>query len=313
MKTLITGSMAFDTIMVFEDQFKNHILPELTHILNVSFLTPEMKRFEGGCAGNIAYNLHMLGGDPVMMTTVGEDIGPYLARMEELGLVTDHITMIPGQFTAQMFATTDLDHNQINAFHPGAMNFSHHNKVSDVAGVELGIVSPDGRDGMIQHAQQFSEAGIPFFFDPGQGLPMFDGDDLNTFLSQATYAIVNDYECQMIVDKTGSSETELAAQVDAFVVTLGAQGSRIHVNGEVVEVASAPIGKAVDPTGCGDAYRAGMLFGLAKGLDWKQCGQVGALCGAIKIEHSGTQSHQFTVQAFAERYNSAFGEAFPVS
>ena len=313
MKTLITGSLAFDTIMVFEDQFKNHILPDQIHILNVSFLTPQMQRHQGGCAGNIAYNLKMLGGDPVIMATVGEDFSTYAKWLQERGLMSDYIKTIEGQFTAQALVTTDLDNNQITVFHPGAMNFAHQNSIDDAPGIELGIVAPDGRDAMLQHAEQFSAAGIPFFFDPGHGLPMFGGDEILSFLDQATYAIANDYESQMMASKTGLSVAELAKRVDAFVVTLGSKGSQIHVDGEIIEIPSAPIADAKDPTGCGDAYRAGMMFGFSKGLDWQSCGRIGALCGAIKIEHSGTQSHSFTKDQFAQRYQAAFGQSYPVS
>ncbi|MFT5572226.1 MAG: adenosine kinase [Cryomorphaceae bacterium] len=308
MKTLITGSMAFDTIMVFEDQFKNHILPEQTHILNVSFLVPGMQRFLGGCAGNMAYTLKMLGGDPVIMATVGEDFGAYTAWLADCGISDKHVTVVPSTFTGQCFITTDIDNNQINAFHPGAMNFAHQNNVSDAQDIELGIVGPDGRDAMIQHAAQFAQAGIPFFFDPGQQLPMFDGNELQVFLDQASYAILNDYESEMLLEKTGLSLEQVATKVDTLIVTRGGSGSEIYNNGEVIHVGSAPISAAVDPTGCGDAYRSGVMFGLSKGYDWKTCGQIGSLCGAIKIEHSGTQKHAFTMVEFADRYQQAFGE-----
>jgi len=250
-----------------------------------------------------------LGGEPLIMATVGEDFGPYSRWLESNGLSAEYVTEVPGTFTAQAFITTDIDNNQINAFHPGAMNDAHVNKIGDAAGVELGIVGPDGRDAMIQHAADFAELGIPFVFDPGQGLPMFGGDDLTTFLDQATYTIVNDYECQMLLEKTGMSLEQVASTVDALIVTRGAKGSEIHVDGEVIEVASAPISEAVDPTGCGDAYRAGVLLGLAKKKDWKTCGQLGALCGAIKVESAGTQNHNFTVNEFVERYQSAFNQS----
>jgi len=310
MKTLVTGSMAFDTIMVFEDQFKNHILPEQTHILNVCFLVPSMNRVMGGCAGNIAYTLKLLGGDPQIMATVGEDFEPYSRWLEKNELSSDTIQVIPDTFTAQAFITTDLDNNQLIAFHPGAMNFAHQNKISDAQGVKLGIVGPDGRDAMIEHSAQFAELEIPFIFDPGQGLPMFGGEELLTFLDQATYAIVNDYESEMMLEKTGLSLSELASKVDALIVTRGGKGSEIYTNGEKIDVASAPISEAVDPTGCGDAYRAGILFGLSQGFDWKTCGQIGSLCGAIKIEQSGTQQHSFTQESFQKRYQDAFGESF---
>ena len=303
--------MAFDTIMVFEDQFKNHILPDQIHILNVSFFTPQMQRFQGGCAGNIAYNLKLLGGDPEIMATVGDDFGPYASWLKEMGIGMDHITPVAGEFTAQAFITTDIDNNQITAFHPGAMNFAHMNKICDAQGVGLGIVGPDGRDAMIQHAEQFKAAGIPFFFDPGQGLPMFGGEEVVTFLDQANYAVANDYESQMMMEKTGLSIEQLADKVDAFIVTRGGQGSLIYTDQQVLDIPSAPVSAAVDPTGCGDAYRAGLLFGISKGLDWQQCGKIGALCGAIKIEHSGTQNHHFTQSEFAARYLSAFDQSMP--
>ena len=309
MKTLVTGSMAFDTIMVFEDQFKNHILPEQTHILNVCFLVPSMNRVMGGCAGNIAYTLKLLGGDPHIMATVGEDFAPYMNWLEKNQLPTSGIKTIEDSFTAQAFITTDLDNNQIIAFHPGAMNFAHQNKVTDIDGIELGIVGPDGRDAMIEHSAQFAAAKIPFFFDPGQGLPMFEGSDILTFLDQATYAIVNDYESEMLMEKTGLSLAELAEKVDALIITRGGKGSEVYSNGEKIDIASAPISEAVDPTGCGDAYRAGVLYGLSQGFGWKTCGQIGSLCGAIKIEQSGTQQHSFTSEEFAQRYEQAFGES----
>lgn len=309
MKSLITGSMAFDTIMVFEDQFKNHILPEQTHILNVAFLVPKMTRHLGGCAGNIAYTLQLLGGDPMIMATVGEDFGVYSRYLDELGMPQDHIKTIDGTFTAQAFITTDLDNNQIIAFHPGAMNEAHQNKIGDAKGIELGIVGPDGRDAMIQHSKQFSELNIPFIFDPGQGLPMFDGDDLMTFLDQANYAIVNDYESQMLLEKTGLTLEQLAEKVEALIVTRGGEGSEVFANGKHIKVPCAPVSDVVDPTGCGDSYRAGVMYGMNTGRDWKTCAQIGSLCGAIKIEKSGTQNHHFTKAEFAERYQAAFGEA----
>lgn len=309
MKSLITGSMAFDTIMVFEDQFKNHILPEQTHILNVAFLVPQMTRHLGGCAGNIAYTLKLLGGSPMIMATVGEDFGPYAHYLEGLGMPQDYIKTVPGTFTAQAFITTDIDNNQIIAFHPGAMNEAHQNKISDASDIELGIVGPDGRDAMIQHSQQFAELEIPFIFDPGQGLPMFNGDDLMTFLDQASYAIVNDYESQMLLEKTGLSLEQLAEKVDALIVTRGGEGSEVFANGEHIKVACAPVSSVTDPTGCGDAYRAGVMYGMNTGRDWKTCAQIGSLCGAIKVEQSGTQNHNFTKLEFDQRYQAAFGEA----
>lgn len=309
MSCLITGSMAFDTIMVFEDQFKNHILPEKIDILNVSFFVPSMQRFVGGCAGNIAYTLKLLGGEPQIMATVGEDFGVYKSWLEQNEISDKHIKVIPDEFTAQAFITTDIDNNQINAFHPGAMNFAHESSVTEAEGVTLGIVGPNGRDAMIKHAAEFAEQNVPFIFDPGQGLPMFDGDNIMTFLDQATYAIANDYESELMMERTGLSLEQLASNVEALIVTRGGDGSEIHVDGEVIRVASAPISEAVDPTGCGDAYRSGIIYGLAAKRDWKTCGQIGALCGAIKIEQSGTQQHSFTMDEFAARYQTAFGDA----
>ena len=313
MKILLTGSMAFDTIAVFGDQFKNHILPEQTHILNVSFFTPEMRRYQGGCAGNMAYTLKMLGGEPIIMATVGDDFGPYRQRLQEIGLDQTHIKHIDGELTAQAFIINDADNNQINAFHPGAMNMAHHNKVGDALDIELGIVSPDGRDGMLQHAEQFNALGIPFFFDPGQGLPMFDGEELSHFMQLASYAIFNDYESHMMMDKTGLSLEQLAGMVDTLIVTKGAEGSQVINSSESIHIGCASIQQAVDPTGCGDAYRAGLLYGLSNGWSWKACAQLGALCGAIKIEQPGTQKHHFTQEELAARYLSEFGEQLPSS
>jgi len=309
MSSLITGSLAFDTIMVFEDQFKNHILPDQTHILNVSFLVPSMQRYLGGCAGNIAYTLKLLGGNPQIMGVAGQDFGPYTRWLAQHDISDKYIKIIPDSFTAQAFITTDIDNNQINAFHPGAMDFAQQNNIADVEGATLGIIAPNGRDGMLRHAADFVEQKIPFIFDPGQQLPRFDGAELLTFLDRATYAVANDYESEMLLDKTGLSLEELAAKVDALIITRGGKGSEIYTNGEVIHVASAPISEIVDPTGCGDAYRSGLMHGLTTGRDWKTCGQIASLCGAIKIEQSGTQQHSFTVEEFAERYQTAFGEA----
>ncbi len=307
MSALICGSMAYDTIMVFQDRFKNHILPEQVHILNVSFLVPEMRRNFGGCAGNIAYNLKLLGGEGLAMATVGEDFAPYARWMDEQGLSRAGLREVAGEFTAQAFITTDQDDNQITAFHPGAMNHSHLNIVSDHSGVTIGIVSPDGRQGMIEHAAQFAEAGIPFIFDPGQGMPMFDGDDLMRFVDQATWLAFNDYEARLMEERTGLSIERLAERVEAVVVTLGGKGSQIHVDGKVIEIPLAQAREVVDPTGCGDAYRGGLLYGLMNGLDWELTGRVASLMGAIKIESRGPQNHRFSGAEFAARFRESFG------
>ncbi|CAG0927292.1 MAG: carbohydrate kinase family protein [Rhodocyclaceae bacterium] len=308
MRTLICGSMAYDTIMVFHDRFKNHILPDQLHILNVAFEVPDMRREFGGCAGNIAYSLKLLGGEPLIMATVGEDNAPYLHRLERLGLDRSHVKEVPTTFTAQAFITTDLDDNQITAFHPGAMNFSHLNHVADAQGLTIGIVAPDGREGMMQHAQEFHDAGVPFIFDPGQGLPLFSGEELLNFLQLADYCCVNDYEARLLADKTGRSIEELAGLVDALVITLGADGAQIHAGGQRLDIPSVRPDELVDPTGCGDAFRAGLLHGIASGMNWEKAGRLASLMGSIKIAHRGGQNHKPAREQIAGRYEAAFGE-----
>ena len=309
MSTLICGSIAYDNIMVFHDRFKNHILPEQIHILNVAFLVPDLRREFGGCAGNIAYNLQMLGGDARIMATVGDDADPYLLRLDDLGLSRAHVRRIAGSFTAQAFITTDLDDNQITAFHPGAMSFSHLNHVADAKDATLGIVAPDGRDGMQKHARDFAAAGIPFVFDPGQGLPKFSGDDLMEFLRLADYACFNDYEAQLACDRTGRSLEQLAGEVKALIVTRGGEGSHIYADGRRYDIPCAKADAVVDPTGCGDAYRAGLLYGIGEGWDWEKTGRLAAVMGAIKIAHRGGQNHRSTRAEIGERYAEAFGTA----
>ncbi len=309
MRTLICGSIAYDTIMVFRDHFKNHILPDQIHILNVSFLVPDMRREFGGCAGNIAYSLKMLGGDPLIMATVGEDYQPYAYRMDKLRLSQAHVRQVPNTFTAQAFITTDLDDNQITAFHPGAMNFSHQNHISEARDAGLGIVAPDGREGMLQHAREFHEAGVPFIFDPGQGLPMFNGEELLNFIRQADYVTTNDYEAKMLQERTGKSIEELSRLVKALVVTQGAQGSLVIVNGKSEIIPGVKPAQLVDPTGCGDAYRAGLLYGIANDFDWPTTGRLASLLGSIKIAQRGAQNHQFTRDEISRRFREAFGRA----
>jgi adenosine kinase len=306
-KALICGSIAYDSIMVFGDKFKNHILPDNIHILNVSFFVPQMRREFGGCAGNIAYNLNLLGDPGVPMATVGKDFAAYAEWLKQTGVPADHITVIDSEHTAQAFIITDQDDNQITAFHPGAMVQSHANRVTDAKGVAVGIVAPDGRDGMIQHAEQFAAAKIPFIFDPGQGLPMFGKEDLERFVSQATWVAVNEYEWQMLQQKTGWTLRDVVTQVDALIVTLGSQGSTIHTRDDAITIPCATPKAVVDPTGCGDAYRAGILHGLLHGLDWKTTGQIASLLGAIKIETRGPQNHEFTRAEFAQRLELSFG------
>jgi adenosine kinase len=309
MKALICGSIAFDTIMVFEGRFKQHILPDKIHMLNVSFLVPQLRREFGGCAGNIAYNLRLLGDAGYPMATVGRDFGPYAEWMRTTGVPTDHIKVLESEHTAQGFVTTDLDDNQIWAFHPGAMGSSHLNRVEDAGAVAIGIVAPDGHDGMVQHAAQFAAAKIPFMFDPGQGLPMFDGEALRTFIGQATWVAVNDYEWQVLQQKTGWTAAQVLERVEALIVTRGAEGSIIHTRQGEIGIPCAKPAAVVDPTGCGDAYRAGILHGLMHRYEWETTGRIASLLGAIKIEARGTQNHSFTREQFEQRYQLAFGQA----
>ncbi|MGH8138084.1 MAG: carbohydrate kinase family protein [Steroidobacteraceae bacterium] len=308
-RALICGSAAFDTIMVFADRFSRHILPDQIHILNVSFLVPQLRREYGGCAGNIAYNLKLLGDAGYPMATVGRDFGPYREWMARVGVPADYLKVIDSEHTAQAFITTDLDDNQITAFHAGAMQHSHLNRVADARDIGIGIVAPDGRDGMIQHAEQFAAAGIPFIFDPGQGLPMFDGEDLARFVDQASWVAVNDYEWQLVQQKTGWTVQDVTRRVQALIVTRGAHGSVIHTRDGDIAIPCAKPKSVVDPTGCGDAYRAGLIHGLLNGLDWRTTGHIASLMGAIKIESLGTQNHRFTSAEFEQRLSHSFGTA----
>jgi len=312
-KALICGSIAFDTIMVFEDRFRNHILPDKIHMLNVSFLVPRMRREFGGCAGNIAYNLCLLGDAGYAMATVGHDFGPYAQWMLDHGVPVDHVRIIENEHTAQGFVTTDLDDNQIWAFHPGAMQQSHLNQVDEMPDAAIGIIAPDGREAMLQHAAQFVAQGTPFIFDPGQGLPMFNGDELKVFISQAEWVAVNDYEWQVVQQKTGWTAGEVLKHVRALIVTRGAEGSVIHLPGTELHIPSAKPAAIVDPTGCGDAYRAGILHGLLHERDWEITGRIASLLGAIKIESRGTQNHRFTPQDFEQRYRENFGAALSLA
>ncbi len=308
MSVLICGSMAFDTIMVFQDQFSKHILPDQIHILNVSFLVPEMRREFGGCAGNIAYSLKMLGGDPLIMATVGEDAQPYLNRMQALGMKTDYVRTVPGTFTAQAFITTDQADNQITAFHPGAMMFSHQNDAGAVPQAKLAIIAPDGRDGMFAHARALDKAGIPFMFDPGQALPLFSGEDLLHFLSLARYCAVNDYEAQLVCERTSLTLPQLAEKVEALVVTRGAKGAHIYTGGTCIDIACVKADNVLDPTGCGDAYRGGLLYGMTQGYDWKTTGQLASVMGSLKIASKGGQNYHATPALVAQHYQRAFGQ-----
>jgi adenosine kinase len=307
MSTLVTGSIAYDTIMVFPDRFRNHLLADQLHILNVCFLTPQMRREFGGTAGNIAYNLKLLGEAPLVMATVGEDSGPYLERLRRLDIGTALVKQIPGQFTAQAFITTDLDDNQITAFHPGAMNFAHENHITRELGARVAIIAPDGKEGMLQHARECAEQGIDLMFDPGQGLPMFSGQELDGFLKTARYVAVNDYEGKLLQERTGRKLEEIARSVQAVIYTQGAKGSVILAGGKRHDIPCVEAEAVVDPTGCGDAYRAGLLYGIAHGWDWPSAGKLASLMGAIKVAQRGAQNHAPARGEIEARFRRAFG------
>jgi adenosine kinase len=310
MSALICGSLAYDTIMVFPERFKDHILPDKVHILNVAFVVPEMRRDFGGVAGNIAYSLKMLGGDPYPMATVGDDFGPYLRRLESLGISTRYIRHLEGEFTPQAFITTDVDDNQITAFHPGAMQESYLNKVEDTEGMTIGIVAPDSRKAMLQHSRDFERLGIPHIFDPGQAMTLFDGDDLRAFIKQATWLVSNDYEFQLIRERTGLSRAEVAEQLEALIITQGGKGSRLFTNGgeELIEAVTPTAIK--DPTGCGDAYRAGLIYGLQNNLGLVTSCRIGAVMGSLKIAVQGPQNHEHTLDEIVDCFQNAFGYSF---
>lgn len=309
MPALICGSLAFDTITTFPGRFAEQILPEQVHILNVSFLVPTLRREWGGCAGNIAYNLKLLGGDGKVMATVGHDFGPYRAWMHDNGLPADFVRELADEYTAQAYITTDAANNQITAFHPGAMNRAHLNEVPRSAGITLGIVAPESHRGMLEHASQFASAGIPFVFDPGQAMTLLGGEDLRGLIGQASWVAVNDYEASLLVERTGWGLADIADKVQALIVTRGAEGSHIHVGGRVIEIPPVKAAAVADPTGCGDAYRGGLLYGLQRGLDWAVTGRIASLMGALKIAHHGTQNHRFGREEFARQYRAAFGVA----
>ena len=309
-KVLVCGSVAFDTIMMFDGRFREHILPEQLHILNVAFLVPHLRREFGGCAGNIAYNLTLLGDPAVTMATVGRDFATYREWMERNDLSLSYVRVVHSELTAQAFITTDRDNNQITAFHPGAMQHSHINRVMDAGNdTVIGIVAPDGRQGMLEHAEQFALANIPFIFDPGQGLPMFDAADLDHFIEHSNWMALNDYEWQLLQQKTGLTVRDLVQRVEAVIVTRGHQGSVIYTPDGQIDIPCAKAAKVVDPTGCGDAYRAGFLHGLLYDLDYETCGQIAAVMGALKVESQGTQNHRATPAEIERRLAESFGDA----
>ena len=307
MSALICGSFAYDSIMVFPGNFSDQILPEQIHVLNVSFLVPELRREYGGCAGNIAYNLCRIGGAGEPMGTVGHDFAPYASWLDGHGVSRRYVREIEDAFTAQAYITTDIKDNQITAFHPGAMNHAHVQDVPTDAGITLGMISPDGRDGMLQHARQFADAGIPFVFGPGQGLPMFDGDELSLFIDQASVVTVNDYEGKMLMERTGLTAWEIADRIDALVITRGGEGSVILAGERSIEIPAAEATALLDPTGCGDAYRAGLLFGMMSGADWETTGRLAATMGALKIASHGTQNHSPNPESVTQSFKKNFG------
>ncbi len=305
---LICGSVAYDTIMVFPDRFRMHILPDKLHMLNVAFLVPQMRREFGGCAGNIAYNMKLLGDLGYPMGGIGSDFGPYHEWMLKQGMSEKYLVSIPDEHCAQAFITTDLDSNQITAFHPGAMNHSWKIKVPPHDGISIGVIAPDSREGMLQHAEQFKAANIPFIFDPGQAMPLFEGEDFRRFISIADWLALNDYEWALLQERTGWSAADCTKHVKALIITRGGEGSDIHTRGKVHHIPCAKAREVVDPTGCGDAYRAGLIHGILHGLDWETTGRIASLMGALKIAVRGTQNHQFTRAEFENEYSAAFGE-----
>jgi adenosine kinase len=310
MTSLICGSLAFDTIMSFDGRFSDALLPDQLHKINVAFLVPILRREFGGCAGNIGYNLKLLGGDPLIMATIGQDGGPYLERLAQLQIASRCIKTIDSSYTAQAFITTDGGSNQITAFHPGAMALSHLNSVTEAGPVKFAIVAPDGRDGMLQHAADCVARQVPFIFDPGQGLPMFNGEELAHFIDLATYVAVNDYEAELLMERTGLPLATIAQRVSALIVTRGEQGADIFAGNQHIEIPCVKVDKVIDPTGCGDAFRAGILYGLSTGMDWATTGRLASLMGAIKITHQGGQNHTPSRTEIDDRFQQAFGYRF---
>jgi len=310
MTSLICGSLAFDTIMSFGGRFSEALLADQLHKINVSFLVPTIRREFGGCAGNIAYNLKLLDGNPLIMATIGQDGNPYLDRLDNLGISSRCIKTIDASYTAQAFITTDADNNQLTAFHPGAMALSHHNKVAEAGTVKFAIVAPDGRDGMLQHAEDCAQMNIPFIFDPGQGLPMFNGAELEHFIELASYVAVNDYEAELLTERTGLTLEQISQRVSALVVTRGEQGAEIFAEEQRIDIPCVKVSQVIDPTGCSDAFRAGILFGLTNDMDWATTGRLASLMGAIKIVHQGGQNHAPSLTEIEERFKTEFGYRF---
>ena len=305
--SLICGSLAFDKIMQFEGRFSDMLLADQLHKINVSFLVPTLRTEFGGCSGNIAYNLKMLGGDPLIMGVMGQDNAPYMERLQNLGIATKNILIKSASYTAQCFVTADTDGNQINAFHPGAMSFAHESHVADAGPVRVAIISPDGHEGMLKHAADCHALNVPFMFDPGQQLPMFNGEQLRDFIDKATYVTTNDYEIELLMDRTGLTLDDIASRVTALVITRGEQGSEIYTGGQRIDIPAVAADSVLDPTGCGDAYRAGLLYGITNGFSWETTGRLASLLGAIKIATQGAQNHVFTPAGIADQFEAAFG------
>jgi adenosine kinase len=305
--TLICGSLAFDTIMQYEGRFGESLLADQLHKVNVSFLVPTMRTEFGGCSGNIAYNLKLLGGEPRIMGVMGQDSGPYLERLQQLGIATSSILIKPESYTAQCFVTADADNNQINAFHPGAMAFAHENNVADAGPVAIAIIAPDGQEGMLKHAADCFAQGVPFMFDPGQQLPRFTCAQLIDLIDKASYVAANDYEIEMLMERTGLTLVDIASRLTALIVTRGEQGSEIYADGKRFDISAVKADAVLDPTGCGDAYRAGLLFGIVNKLTWETTGRLASLMGAIKIACQGAQNHQPTLEQIGDRFEAAFG------
>ena len=310
MSALICGSLAYDTIMVFPERFKDHILPDKMHILNVSFLVPKMRREFGGVAGNISYNLKLLGGDPYPMATVGDDFAPYERHLDSMGISRRYIRHLEGEFTPQAFITTDLDDNQITAFHPGAMAHSAMNRVADTEGIRIGVIAPDSKEAMLQHSKDFPAAGIPHLFDPGQAMIMFDGDQLKGFIEDARWVVTNDYECEILQKRSGWSRVRIASQVEALIVTRGAEGCVVYTGDEEEAIPTARADTIKDPTGCGDAFRAGLIHALLNDYDLVTGARLGCLMGAIKIASQGPQNHRPSMDEIEERFFEAYGYRF---
>jgi adenosine kinase len=308
--SLICGSIAIDTILSFPNRFDSILLPDQLHKVNVSFLAPTMRTEFGGCAPNIAYNLQMLGGSPRIVGVMGQDNAAYMARFQKLGLATDNILIKEDAYNAQCFVTADQDNNQINAFHPGAMSYAHENEIAKAGPARIAIISPDGHLGMQKHAADLADLQIPFIFDPGQQLPMFNGEELIDFINKATYVTTNDYEIELLTERTGLTQADIASRVEALIITRGEQGSEIYTKGQRIDIPAVPVAEALDPTGCGDAYRAGLLFGITNGWSWETTGRLASLLGAIKIAHRGAQNHHFTTTEIADKFEAAFGYRF---